>query len=93
MLEIRPVRVQELLPGDIVENGPMKATFIFRHGQHPRYPNTALNLVVWVLEDGSFSFDALLGMQEVGHRHIMEPIDRLRNLEEELKRPHGANDH
>ena len=89
-IEAGYVKVGDLVPGDIVENGPMKATFIGRHGHHPRYPNTALNLVVWVLEDGTLSFDALLSEQEVGHRYIMDPVDRLRNLERELRRPHGA---
>lgn len=61
------VRIFELFPGDIVtRHAPereVKAAFIGRT-RHPLWPH--LDLVIWRLDDGSWSLDALLARQEVG---------------------------
>lgn len=55
--------VAELTAGDLVTNGGMSAVFIIR-GPHPIWPGLAL--VIWRLDDGSWSFDALDFHQDVG---------------------------
>lgn len=55
--------VAELLPGDLVSQGGMSAVFI-THCQHPIWPD--LRLVIWRLDDGGWSHDALRHDQEVG---------------------------
>lgn len=55
--------VAELLPGDLVSNGGMSAVYITRT-THPIWPH--LELVIWRMEDGSWSHDALLARQDVG---------------------------
>jgi len=57
------VRVYDLIGGDVVELGDHSATFIGR-SNHPKYEGLAL--VIWKLDDGTFSFDALSYWQEVG---------------------------
>lgn len=55
--------VNDLQPGDMVTLGGMSAVFIART-DHPLWP--VLQLVVWRLDDGTASFDALSPDQEVG---------------------------
>lgn len=57
--------VSDLQPGDKVtlSGGDVSGTFIARQA-HPYYPG--LMLVVWYLSDGTWSFDALDAMQEIG---------------------------
>lgn len=55
--------VNDLTPGDIVDNGITSATFIERT-THPIWP--ALMLVVWRMPDGSWSLDAFSARQDVG---------------------------
>jgi hypothetical protein len=61
------IRVCDLVGGDIVQLdlSERTATFIGR-SDHPLYETLAL--VVWRLQDGSISLDALDYMQEVGDR-------------------------
>jgi hypothetical protein len=56
-------RVIDLVGGDIVDIGGRSGTFIGR-SDHPIYPR--LSLVVWRLDDGSVSLDALDPIQVVG---------------------------
>lgn len=55
--------VFELLPGDEVELGGQRAVFIAAV-PHPCWPR--LRLVIWRLDDGSWSLDALAARQDVG---------------------------
>jgi hypothetical protein len=55
--------VYDLLPGDVVTSGERAATHI-AHLAHPYYQD--LQLVVWRLDDGTISLDALHIRQEVG---------------------------
>jgi hypothetical protein len=59
--------VYELLPGDVVENdwigGPKRACFVAQT-EHPVWPS--LQLVIWRMDDGRWSHDALDARQEVG---------------------------
>lgn len=56
-------RVIDLQPGDLVTLGDRSAVFIVQ-AEHPLWP--VLQLVVWRLDDGTASFDALSSIQEVG---------------------------
>jgi hypothetical protein len=55
--------VECLLPGDLIGKGGQKGLYLGQ-GIHPVWPQ--LKLVIWRLEDGSLSFDALSRMQDVG---------------------------
>jgi len=55
--------VAELVGGDVVSSAGRSATFIGR-SDHPRYPG--MQLVVWRLDDGTVSLDALDSRQVVG---------------------------
>jgi hypothetical protein len=77
--------VSELLPGDYVllDSSPtllgnMGATFVVST-DHPRYRDFAL--VVWILDDGTPSFDALLPIQEVGQAQPSTAQQRADRLE------------
>lgn len=81
-------RIDELTPGDLVRHIGMSATFIARTA-HPIWPH--LQLVIWRLEDGSWSHDALDAGQEVG---IVEPTsdtDRQQRLRGALLGPYISN--
>jgi hypothetical protein len=70
-------RVTDLRPGDLVTNGGDSAVHI-THTEHPAWP--VLQLVVWRLQDGTISLDALSPDQEVGDvtaATLAERIDRL----------------
>lgn len=56
-------QVSELLPGDLVSQAGMSAVFV-THCQHPIWPH--LRMVIWRLDDGSWSHDALRADQDVG---------------------------
>lgn len=58
-------RVSELIPGDLIGNGDMKATYIAQ-AEHPLWPS--LRLVIWHMPDGTRSLDALSASQDVGER-------------------------
>lgn len=66
-----PVFVHELQPGDLILNADMSATFITQSA-HPLYPG--MRLVIWLLRNGEWSFDALSAGQVVGVRG--EPTDK-----------------
>jgi len=55
--------VQDLLPGNTVRLGGQSAVHI-SHSDHPKYPG--FQLVIWKLNDGTWSLDALFDTQEVG---------------------------
>jgi hypothetical protein len=56
--------VMSLLPGDEVRLGDRSALYITHTLPHPLFPKLAL--VIWLLDDGTWSHDALLPTQEVG---------------------------
>lgn len=70
-------RVIDLQPGDHVTNGGESAVFIVRT-QHPVW--AVLQLVVWRLQDGTASFDALSPDQEVGEVTPATPAERYDRL-------------
>jgi hypothetical protein len=72
-------RVDELIPGDLVTVPAvnMSATFVART-THPIWPN--LQLVIWRLDNGSWSHDALDARQEVGDVSPANDIDRKARL-------------
>lgn len=83
-----PVTVRDLKGGDVVELGDRSATFIGR-SDHPKF--IGLALVIWKLDDGSFSFDALAYRQEVGEV-ISSSVDwKLRLKNALMHRPEGSN--
>lgn len=55
--------VQNLVPGDLVENSGASALFVAQT-EHPIWPS--LQLVIWRMPDGSWSHDALDARQDVG---------------------------
>lgn len=65
-------RVEELLPGDVIENAGTRAMYIAQ-GPHPAWRN--LRLVIWRMQDGNWSFDALSPGQYVGQ--YVPPVDHL----------------
>jgi hypothetical protein len=74
------MKVQDLEPGMTIQNGPMSAIFIAK-AHHPKYPG--LMLVIWKLDSGIFSFDALSPHQEVGDL-LPNPIGAQRRWGEDL---------
>jgi hypothetical protein len=56
--------VMSLLPGDEVHQGGRSALYIGRILHHPLFPR--LTLVIWILDNGTYSLDALDLKQEVG---------------------------
>jgi hypothetical protein len=76
-------RIDELTPGDLVTNAGvgMFAVFIART-THPIWPQ--LQLVIWRLDDGSWSHDALDARQEVGEISPSNEADRSTRLRKAL---------
>jgi hypothetical protein len=66
-------RVLDLLPGEIVHQGEEYATFIAAM-KHPVYQG--LRLVIWKLQDGTWSLDALSIYQVVGTVEPSSIVDR-----------------
>ena len=57
-------RVDELTPGDLVTNPTInKAAIFVARTTHPIWPD--FQLVIWRMDDGSWSHDALLARQEI----------------------------
>jgi len=75
-------RVVHLQPGDLVTNGGMSAVFIART-VHPVWP--VLQLIVWRLDDGTASFDALRSDQEVGEVAPATSAERYDRLVEAVR--------
>lgn len=71
------IKVSELEPGAVVRLGNRSATFVVRT-VHPIWP--ALQLVVWKLDDGTWSHDALDAEQYVGDAVPSDEETRLTNL-------------
>jgi len=57
------MKVMDLTPGDVVKAIDEKATFIGRM-HHPYF--LQLYLVIWIMDNGFVSLDALPGGQDVG---------------------------
>lgn len=77
--------VIELQPGDLVVLPGAEVTGVFITGcRHPLYG--LLRLVVWRLSDGSWSFDALSELQDIGHIQPTTPGERFARLKEACER-------
>jgi hypothetical protein len=63
------VRVGSLWPGDVIEMLGRRACFIAQT-DHPLWPH--LRLVVWRMDDGSWSHDALSVWQDVGRAVVLD---------------------
>ena len=72
-------QVVDLVPGDRVENAGMTAVFVART-EHPLYPY--LQLVIWRLQDGTWSHDALDEREWIGR--VLAGEDRAANLRASL---------
>jgi hypothetical protein len=74
-------RVEDLMPGErITLPGPfegMSSTFVART-QHPLWPS--LQLVIWKMDDGTWSLDALDARQEIGDTAPSTEVERMNNL-------------
>lgn len=78
-------RVSDLMPGNKVTLLNRSAVFIART-EHPLWPH--LQLVVWKMDDGTWSHDALNIDQHVGNiEPWAEPLDRRANLQRALLTP------
>jgi len=64
--------IRELLPGDLVSLPGQSATFIAA-APHPVWPR--LMLVIWRLDDGTWSLDALRADQEAGEAARLQAAD------------------
>lgn len=73
--------VQHLLPGDVVALGDRQAVYVSRC-QHPLWPS--LQLVIWRMDDGSWSPDALDANQDVGTVLAVAPEQRRNRLRHAL---------
>lgn len=75
--------VQDLEPGDVVDGpaGMGSATFIAAC-PHPFYPG--LMLVIWRMDDGSISLDALRESQDVGQARLTTITQRWDALRDAL---------
>ncbi len=73
--------VQQLLPGDRVDLGGRSAVYITQ-AMHPLWPH--LQLVVWKLDDGSWSHDSLAARQDVGDAQSSTPAQRTARLRDAL---------
>lgn len=71
-------RVIDLVPGDRVENEMGGAIFVAQT-VHPRWPG--LQLVIWIMDDGTWHHDALAPAQVVG-KVTSRPDDRYYHLAE-----------
>jgi hypothetical protein len=74
--------VERLIPGDVVRLlGSNTLAIYVAQCEHPIWPN--LRLVIWKLDDGSWSHDALDAKQNVG-RCMVSPPDRMGILRKAL---------
>ena len=72
-------RVRDLQPGDEVHLPGADITGIFiTRDRHAGYPG--LELVIWKLSDGRFSYDALLAEQDIGLVSAATPLERQQAL-------------
>ena len=72
-------RVMDLVPGDLVLLAGRSAVFVAKTN-HPLY--STLDLVIWRVDDGSWSHDALLPHQYIGEAtasDLQTRIGRLRD--------------
>ena len=79
--------VEDLLPGDVVTSFFGSATFVART-DHPIWPG--LQLVIWRMDDGSWSLDALSAQQEVGDVERGSRGARVVQLRKVLLNPEGS---
>lgn len=73
--------VIDLLPGNVVDHFGRSATFITQC-PHPKYDGFAL--VVWRLDDGTTSLDALSPLQHIGVARPQTGEERIEALERAL---------
>lgn len=76
------IRVESLRPGDLVNQGHIKATFVAQT-EHPLWPH--LRLVIWRVPEslglpGNWSHDALDARQVVGTVVPTQPHERVKRL-------------
>ena len=82
------ITVSELAPGDVIESFRRRAVVI-AVTNHPIW--TSCRLVVWRLEDGMWSFDALDPRQEVGKAVDHDPEALRWGLGMQTQRPLWAS--
>lgn len=75
-------RIYELTPGDLVTNADMSAVFVART-EHPIWPH--LQLVIWRMDGGSWSHDALDARQDVGLIRLATAEERASRLRDALR--------
>jgi hypothetical protein len=73
-----PARVMDLRPGDLVTKWMRSACYI-QSCAHPLFDHP-MQLVIWRLDDGSWSHDALLPEQVVGQVHVSTLQERQQRL-------------
>lgn len=81
--------VMALLPGDEITILGFRSAVFVAQTEHPLYP--PLRLVVWRLEDGSWSHDALDLRQDVGQLTPSTPEDREARLRAALLGPKASH--
>jgi hypothetical protein len=74
-------RIEELMPGNLVTSIGRSATFVSRC-THPLWPH--LQLVIWRMDDGTWSHDALDHRQEVGQVEPSTFTERQKRLKAAL---------
>lgn len=82
------VRVVDLRPGDVVRLSGGPSGIFISSVRHPVHPT--LQLVVWRLEDGTWSHDALDARQVVGDRDDVDDDERGRRLRASFGRWEGV---
>jgi hypothetical protein len=80
--------VMDLQPGQRIHVGGMSAIFVART-RHPIWPT--MQLVVWKMDDGTWSHDALSMTQDVGQPDPWTVESLLGNLKEALLGNRGAS--
>jgi hypothetical protein len=73
--------VDQLLPGDLVTKDFESAIYVAQT-RHPLWLN--LQLVIWRMEDGNWSHDALFAAQDVGEAAASTAEERTQRLRQAL---------
>jgi hypothetical protein len=77
-------QVRDLMPGDLVSQGEMSAVYVAQC-EHPIWPR--MRLVIWKLDDGRWSHDALAFYQDVGAVTVSTDEERRERLRLALLAP------
>lgn len=75
------MKVKDLMPGLRIHQGSQSAVFIATT-PHPLY--LSLKLVIWKMDDGEWSLDALSAEQYIGEAEPASGPERRANLERAL---------